>query len=48
MNTMKRPIITSLAAAGLFLSAAGASAGINSPEADGFFTRGIGMYNDRN
>lgn len=45
---MKRPIIISLAAAGILLSAPGASAQLNSTDADGYFTRGIGMYDDRN
>lgn len=41
---MKRFIAITLAAA----MTAAASAQINSPGADGFFTRGIAMYNDRN
>ncbi|MCM1482977.1 MAG: tetratricopeptide repeat protein [Muribaculaceae bacterium] len=45
---MKRPLIISLAAAGMLLTAQGAHAQINSPDADGYFARGIGMYQDCN
>ncbi len=45
---MKTPVTFVIAAAAVFSSASAAVAGINSPDAAGYMTRGIAMYHDRN